>query len=399
MREILIIVGGVLFVLFFAVALICLLAHLYYAHVKKRGYKNPLMMLIVGVPPVVGFLVGGVLVLWTHAQDDPTRFTALLLASTIAFTLVAYITVRLLPTKRRVAGARSVRFPFGTVGWSLLLGGAVHLLVSGFLFDNFQLPLRWLVQVELPLSLGCFYLARRSRASSAAEVLISDERAPVLYLRSFQEEEHGFVTLPRKEVLKYTSFLGTKTGVTIEQYLSNAIQQQIGPFVALGDPLDYVPPEGAARVYESDDDWKAWFVDLARRASCIIIQPGDSQGLQWEFATLRRESLMHKIFIVTSPSVRSMRSNAWYRFWDRVELKVAVLVDRLKGGKSVSWKEFAEGLRAVGYHLELLAPRGGSILTFDTQGVAALLSSNAKEPSDYVTAIRKHLEEILPRGV
>jgi hypothetical protein len=58
--------------------------------------------------------------------------------------------------------------------------------------------------------------------------------------------------------------------VTLEDFLGPEITNRIGPFVALGNPLDFVPPDGAARAYVADDEWPKHFADLVRRARCMV---------------------------------------------------------------------------------------------------------------------------------
>ena len=47
-------------------------------------------------------------------------------------------------------------------------------------------------------------------------------------------------------------YLHGEFGPTFERYFSQVIAGSIGPFIDLGNPKDYLPPEGAARSYADD---------------------------------------------------------------------------------------------------------------------------------------------------
>jgi hypothetical protein len=269
------------------------LIHLYYVHVRNKGYLSPLIALGFGAIIALAFFVG--IFGLTHSTDNVIYGALFLTGSMVLTTAGLYIGAKLLPPKPRVAGARKVLFPYRLAAWVLLAAGVGQFLFFGFSShwksQTVNPSLKFLCYFALPGCLYCLYLAKRSHAPSADEVLDIDHRPPVLYLRAFAYEEQKFVILPGKEAAKYSSYLGTKSGVTLEQYFASAIREAIGPFVALGNPLDYAPPEGASRKYERDENWKDYFLDQARRAACIIIQVGDSRNLQWEFEALKLEGL------------------------------------------------------------------------------------------------------------
>jgi hypothetical protein len=384
---ILIVLGSALILLAYAI----FLAHIYYAHVRKKGYGSPLIILVFPAVILVAIAAPIVGLALSHHGGLPGDLAiALYLVGSVALgTAGLYAWARFLPKKARTAGARKIVFPYRLVGWSLLAGNVAHLLVFGFLsgwkMRTLMNSFRTLIQICLPVSFACFYLAKRARARSAGEILEADARPPVLYLRAFTSEEEMFVTMSANEARKYTSHLGTKTGATLEQYFGETLQEFVGPFVALGNPLDYAPPEGAARMYERDDNWKERFLNLARRAACIIIQMGESQNLRWEFEAIKAEGLQTKVFIFTSPMKNFKR-------WNRFAQKCDALVRRIKGTKRTEWPEFAEGIRGAGYHLDDSEPPPGSIMSFDQEGSALLLATEAKSPSDYVGVMMQQLE-------
>ncbi|HEY4962907.1 MAG TPA: hypothetical protein VII29_18780, partial [Terriglobales bacterium] len=59
--------------------------------------------------------------------------------------------------------------------------------------------------------------------------------------------------------------------IPFEAYLGGAFRERIGPFIALGNPEDYLPPEGANRTYVDDEGWYEYFERIARRAACMAM--------------------------------------------------------------------------------------------------------------------------------
>lgn len=366
-----------------------LLMRIYYVRVRNKGYANPLIALVFAAVILLSAFLGFVAMVLSH-RDDGSFYTVLFLIGPVALATVAlYVGARLLPGKRRIAGARKIVFPYALVGWILMAGGVGQFLYTGFSShwktQSLSNSLKLLIWVALPACYYCFYLAKRSRTLSADEVLNADLRPPVLYLRAFTYEEEKFVYLPKKEAAQYTSYLGNVYGATLEQYFSGKIRELIGPFVALGNPLDYAAPEGAFRSYERDENWQERFLNLARTAACIIIQVGDSRNLQWEFQALKREGLQEKVFIFTSPK---KNLNAWNRFGEKC-LRLQQLV---KGAKRTVWPQFAAGLQGAGYEIDATEPPPGSVLNLSREGTAKVLTSGAQAPADFIGAMVERLQ-------
>ncbi len=116
-----------------------------------------------------------------------------------------------------------------------------------------------------------------------------DTRPPVLHLRAFRLESQPFAYVPRKEMRRYTQReVMNEPAVTFEQYFGAEFVKQFGPFIALGDPLDSVPPEGAARSYVPDEDWQRHFSTHAAAAAAIVIDGSLSNSVYWELSEVTR---------------------------------------------------------------------------------------------------------------
>jgi len=234
--------------------------------VKSKGYKPPFACLIVILSLIAGVLAGGIAFYTISIGQRTESFTVVMLWFFLAFYLffgigigvsslvMALVTAALPQRKARVFGARKVRFPFAIVGWFEIVGGTLLLL---YLFSDFPLNKllnHWNILAGtylLAILPGLYFLElakRRKKTLSLTQVIAEDKRPPVFYLRSFKEESLPFVA-------EYTDTGGDEpyaNTITLEKYLSAKITELIGPFVALGSPEDYLPPEGAARFYAED---------------------------------------------------------------------------------------------------------------------------------------------------
>jgi hypothetical protein len=154
---------------------------------------------------------------------------------------------------------------------------------------------------------------------SMDEVLASDPRKPILYLRSF-EKEHSKTGL-RGALLPYLQqdpFEGhyMSSGAGANKYMSSAIHADsfwggrlnargvlradrrafdeqlvfahafgaIGPYIALGRPGEnYQDMDlGAAKKYVSDDEWQSEVERWLNKSAAVVIESADSAGLGWE---------------------------------------------------------------------------------------------------------------------
>ena len=105
-------------------------------------------------------------------------------------------------------------------------------------------------------------------------------------------------------VSAFQSYSGPR-GVNFEQYLAPAFSAAIGPLVALGSPEDYAAPDGAARMYAADTDWKDQFRILARRSACIVMRVDQSDNLGWELESIRTDRLQEKFLVLVSPQKKA----------------------------------------------------------------------------------------------
>jgi TM2 domain-containing membrane protein YozV len=112
----------------------------------------------------------------------------------------------------------------------------------------------------------------------AATVIASDPRAPVIYLRSFQDDVKSPVGGALGLWLKVPMYFFP---TSFEQELA-AIMNRVGPFVAVGRPGERLPELGANRFYFSDEEWQTRVAELVQTAQLTVILCGPTPSLWWE---------------------------------------------------------------------------------------------------------------------
>ncbi|QKV73979.1 transferase [Amycolatopsis sp. Hca4] len=159
--------------------------------------------------------------------------------------------------------------------WALLLGGtlAIYPIARGGRID-------WLAAVLPTLPAGYYGLryARPRTARSAAAVLRSEDREPVLYLRGFGDDPASAVVdrLPSETWMQSLLTVHTR-----EEQLIGALRA-FGPVIAVGRPGERLPRLGAARFYLPEDDWRAGVLELMTVSQLIVLRLGEGPSVWWE---------------------------------------------------------------------------------------------------------------------
>lgn len=246
---------------------------------------------------------------------------------------------------------------------------------------------------------------------TGAKALKEDARPPVLYLRSFDQESLKFVHLPEYEKKKYNDLIVYADDVdlppferklfnlmnnsailtanapvygedvTFEKYFRGEVTKRLGPFVALGNPIDDLPAEGAFRDYQTDESWKQVFFERAEQCACILMQLGSSNNLQFELTSILSRGMRQKLFILTPPQENVRDRMAWVRKFILKETPA-------------TWEVFASILKGNGYQIPTEPLRVGCVLTFEPDGRPLVLTQGAFQPEEYILPISKRLESL-----
>jgi len=146
------------------------------------------------------------------------------------------------------------------------------------------------------------WLARTSARVSLESIASTDGRPPILFLRSFHDDQvrlrggtrgvfHGLLSLgeprPRFDHLLFEE------------------ATPIGPVVAIGMP-GRPAPFGAARAFVSDSQWKETVAQIAGTARAIVVVLDDTDGVLWELAHIRAAGHEQKTLFVLPPRLATV---------------------------------------------------------------------------------------------
>lgn len=225
----------------------------------------------------------------------------------------------------RAARATKIRRINKPLGWVMGVAGAVLLL--GWILapaPNNPLLAQSMLRVSQQVNLLGFFLllrARRYFQVDADSLLAVDQRPPILFLRSFEDDEKGSYARSNKALLDFS----------LETRLCNHFSR-FGPFVAIGSPKETVPQLGAARVLLSDDEWQPRVLSWMKEANLIIMYSGKTHWVNWELQKVLENGCATRLILMI-PEIKS-----WRRSKRRAEISARVEQIR-EVFKSTPWNE------------------------------------------------------------
>jgi hypothetical protein len=133
------------------------------------------------------------------------------------------------------------------------------------------------------------------------EVLLrTDRRPPVLYLRSFDEEEraHRFMRVIR-DAFTVTPILGNYSQwAPMEQWKFAKLMRRIGPYVTVARPGEHLPELGASPIYLEEDEWQSRVLELMKKARFVVVRAGATPGLRWEIEMLWKHVPPQRVLLI-----------------------------------------------------------------------------------------------------
>ncbi|ANZ34782.1 hypothetical protein BBK82_00515 [Lentzea guizhouensis] len=349
---------------------------------QSKGYTGPFTPAVFLTAIFTGLLGSAFLgaVLIRPARDVIVGLSMVLgIAATLAGLA---LTVHLIPARTIRSGSRQrPRTPFRALG---NLAATIPPLVMAALLLNGK-PATVGIQLLLPmamLSVLCHSAARRADRIGAPP---ADPRPAVVWIRGFGNERRLFAfrqrtkgeTQTRPELTKL--FPRRPDPMPFDDYFAPTITNQLGRGYGLGNPRDYLPPDGIDRHYATDDSWRHQFADLVADSRCVVMAPGDWPELRYEFGVIRNLGAHRRLFIFTPPATKAR------------QIRRANL---LKGFRHENWDDLATALGDdCGYQLGP-DPGPGAVVTFEEDGHAVVLLRGAEEPSDYVAVVLRHLADV-----
>ena len=162
--------------------------------------------------------------------------------------------------------------------------------------------------------------------SSITESHELDDRPPILFLRSFYDDQVG-LEAPSLSILgRFLNLMQSKKSLDV---LLLEEGTEFGPVVAVGNPMDPIPRYGAARGYFSDGSWQDGVGRLAKESSRIVICIDITDGVEWELEHIARNNYFDKTLFIVHPTNREQPKNRDLCRW---------LVSRLRHGASASFE-------------------------------------------------------------
>ena len=190
------------------------------------------------------------------------------------------------------------RFFVIAVGLLLIYSGVevyMRSMIEEMTFNQFGSPLpqhlRFVQGSQNMFWAGACYFALKARAKlqpTAEGVLSMDRRTPVLFLRSFVDDERVRFLYAQKTLFDFS----------LEARLASHFFKT-GPFIAVDSP-NHTPAIGAARASLPDNEWQGKVMDWmgAGRLIVIVLLAGLTQWVRWEMRQIVGLGYTQKLIIL-----------------------------------------------------------------------------------------------------
>lgn len=140
---------------------------------------------------------------------------------------------------------------------------------------------------------------RRLAMTKIKITLRQDNRPPILFLRSFQDDDI-YVHVDSYSRGSQVEKLALLEETTFEDHIA-WVASRFGPVTAIGQPGTVLQPLGAARDYFADDEWQTAVLKRINRSSGIMYVVGRSPGAQWELEQIQNRGALGKTVFVFPP--------------------------------------------------------------------------------------------------
>ncbi len=157
----------------------------------------------------------------------------------------------------------------------------------------------------------CQRLFIRRIAPGALRRLKCDSRAPLLYLRTFRNDvldlrrSYSVARFFLEFVLRWFP-INRRSGFVRLEEIVGACTSDLGPLVGIGNPNEWLPELGAARIYTADDEWQARISEWMATARILVVLVGQGEGFQWEINQIHQRGFSPKVWWLFAPSGESV---------------------------------------------------------------------------------------------
>lgn len=169
----------------------------------------------------------------------------------------------------------------------------------------------WWVSVLLTIGVLAVYIytmrlymrGKKHMAPTVSDTLAHDQRAPVVYLRSFQDDPRAATPLAGAAI--GWAMLGLVSKKTEEELLVDELKP-FGPVIAIGKPGEELPELGAARMYVGSDVWHTEVEGQLDKANMVVLRLGPTEGLWWELEQSIKKIRPERLLIIV-PHIRDAK--------------------------------------------------------------------------------------------
>jgi hypothetical protein len=234
---------------------------------------------------------------------------------------------------------------------SSLVGGAITfcvivLIVTGMmypvLFSDVAVVVGGLFAAGVTITAMLRNIARRFARLSVEELSQVDKRAPILFLRSFHDDQ---VKLKRPRMGPIRWLLAAGEPMPVLDHILLEELTPIGPLVAIGLPGS-PPPFGAARTYHNDNEWQNAVVRLTKSARLIVLVVDDTPGVNWELVHIDSSGYRSKTVYLLPPRLTPRIEAARVLQRELLNAKTSDLADWLPE-PCIGWHQKADGKVSV----------------------------------------------------
>jgi len=131
------------------------------------------------------------------------------------------------------------------------------------------------------------------------EALAYDKRAPILLLRSFDDDHIAYAPWELQERSPRLASLNTLRFV-LEEALAKELSRK-GPPIAIGAPGEVLPPIGAYRQYCGEAEWQGVVLERMSEAQSIVVIASETRWLSWELEQIAKNNYVEKCMLFFPP--------------------------------------------------------------------------------------------------
>ena len=324
-----------------------------------------------GSPTLQGFLLQlfglPTICLWL---DGRQRYTSLLLFFLSTAALCSFVVGLLY-----IVIASGSHVAEGVSGIEKDIGRQLTPMKSLFVFITFAsielLRVSLILAILILLAGGLRFVARRFTRLSLEQLISSDPRRTILFLRAFRDDQVR-LKKPRRTPFRWSVALGEPRPTLDHVLLEEATPY--GPVVAIGKPGS-TAPFGAARKYVTDHEWRETVAELCRDAAAVVITVDETEGVRWELQHLFGQNHVGKALFLLPP-----------------RLTAPAEVTRVLPAAFADWRDRGDWIEEI---CAIAAPEGRQCIGWFWRGDGRLTALTSPHNSSlaYLVAVRSFLHE------